>query len=59
MDDLVDVDAVESSAALSSTLSGLAGLAARSDGVLVIYDPGAFVSQAEAAALDAAIELTT
>ena len=55
VDDLVDVEAVETPATLSPTLSGIAGLAARADGVLVIYDPAAFVSQAEAAALDAAL----
>ncbi len=55
VDDIVDVNSVETSAALSPTLRGIAGLAARPDGVLVIYDPGAFVSQAEAAALDAAL----
>jgi purine-binding chemotaxis protein CheW len=57
VDDLVDVDdaAVEDSAALSPTLRGLAGLAAGGDGVLVIYDPAAFVSQAEMEAIGAAL----
>ena len=57
IDDLVDIDpdALETSAALSPALHGLAGLAAREDGVLVIYDPEAFVSQGEAQALDAAL----
>jgi purine-binding chemotaxis protein CheW len=54
VDDLVeiDADAVEASAELSPALRGLAGLSARADGVLVIYDPAAFVSQAEADAVD-------
>ncbi|MBA3889701.1 MAG: chemotaxis protein CheW [Gemmatimonadaceae bacterium] len=57
VDDLIDVDAeaVEGAAAVSPALQGLAGLAARSDGVLVIYDPEAFLGQAEAEALDAAL----
>ena len=55
VDDLVeiDADAVEASVELSPALRGLAGLAARADGVLVIYDPGAFIAQGEAEALDA------
>lgn len=58
VDDLVDVDGdvVERSAALSPALRGLAGLAGREDGVLVIYDPEAFLAQAEAEALDDALE---
>jgi purine-binding chemotaxis protein CheW len=57
VDDLVEVDAaaVEAAGELSPALRGLAGLAARADGVLVIYDPGAFVSQAEGEAVDAAL----
>lgn len=55
VDDLVEIDAeaVEASVELSPALRGLAGLSARADGVLVIYDPGAFISQGEAEALDA------
>ena len=55
VDDLVEIDpdAMEGSVELSPALRGLAGLAARADGVLVIYDPAAFVSQAEAEAVDA------
>ncbi len=56
VDDLVDTgdEMLQSAEGLSPALSGLAGLAARPDGVLVIQDPGAFVSQAEIEALDAA-----
>jgi purine-binding chemotaxis protein CheW len=54
VDDLVDADAddVAPSGTLSPALQGLAGVAARADGVLVIYDPSAFLTQAESAALD-------
>jgi purine-binding chemotaxis protein CheW len=57
VDDLVAVDAghIETAGELSPALRGLTGLAARADGVLVIYDPDAFVSQAEAEAIDAAL----
>ena len=57
VDDLVEVDAdgIERTSALSPALRGLAGLSARADGVLVIYDPAAFVSAAESEALDAAL----
>jgi purine-binding chemotaxis protein CheW len=57
VDDIVDVDTnrIESSIELSPALQRMDGLAARADGVIVIYDPGAFVSQAELEALDAAI----
>ncbi len=59
VDELVDVDAasMQPSAALSPALAGLAGLAPGADGVLVMYDPAAFISQAEAAALDGALAL--
>lgn len=55
VDDLVDVDTIEAAAELSPALRGLAGLAARPDGLLVIVDPDAFVSQAEMDALETAI----
>jgi purine-binding chemotaxis protein CheW len=57
VDDIVDVDPTqgESSIELSPALQRMSGLAARSDGVIVIYDPDAFVSQAELEALDAAL----
>lgn len=57
VEDLVDVDAmgIERTGTLSPALEGLAGLSARADGVLVIFDPAAFVSQAESQALDAAL----
>jgi purine-binding chemotaxis protein CheW len=57
VDDLVEVawGAVSGSAELSPALSGLAGLAARDDGALVIYDPAAFVSQGEGEAIRAAL----
>jgi purine-binding chemotaxis protein CheW len=57
VDDLVDVDpaTVVAPAELSGSLRGLAGLAARDDGLLVMHDPDAFVTQAEAHALDAAL----
>jgi len=61
VDDLVeiDADAVNASAELSPALRDLAGLSAGADGVLVIYDPGAFVSQAEAEAVDALLSNTS
>ena len=57
VDDLVDVEAGQlgDPEALSPSLRGLAGLAARPDGALVIYDPAAFVTQAEGEALNAAL----
>jgi purine-binding chemotaxis protein CheW len=57
VDDLVEVarGAVSGSAELSPALRGLAGLAARDDGALVIYDPAAFVSQGEGEAIRAAL----
>jgi purine-binding chemotaxis protein CheW len=57
VDEPVDVDSesVQASGILSPALSGLAGLAAGPDGVLVMYDPGSFISQAEAEALDSAL----
>jgi purine-binding chemotaxis protein CheW len=57
VDDLVEVPEEEVGAQgdLSPALRGLAGLAAQADGVLVIYDVEAFVSQAEGEALDAAL----
>jgi purine-binding chemotaxis protein CheW len=57
VDDLVDVPDgdVSEQSDLSPALRHLAGLAARPDGVLAIYDVEAFVSQAEAEALDAAL----
>jgi purine-binding chemotaxis protein CheW len=57
VDDLVEVDAasVTTPGELSPSLRGLAGLAARPDGVLVMHDPDAFVTQAEADALDAVL----
>ena len=57
VDDLVDVadDDVGRPSDLSPALRGLAGVAAREDGVLVLYDPAAFVSQAEAEAIDSAL----
>ena len=61
VDDLVEIpaDGMEPSAALSPALRDLAGLSARADGVLVIYDPAAFVSQAEAEAVDALLCTTS
>jgi purine-binding chemotaxis protein CheW len=52
--DVVEVPAgdIETSAALSPTLQQLAGVAATSDGALVIYDADAFLTQAERAVLD-------
>ncbi|MEP6621208.1 MAG: chemotaxis protein CheW [bacterium] len=38
-----------------ATLSGLAGIATRDDGAVIIYDPAAFLSQAEGDAIDAAL----
>ena len=60
VDDLVEVDAhgIERTSTLSPALQGLAGLSARADGVLVIYDPAAFVTAAESQALDAALAAT-
>jgi purine-binding chemotaxis protein CheW len=57
VDDLVEVSAGEigAQADLSPALRRLSGLAARPDGVLVIYDVESFVSQAEGEALDAAL----
>lgn len=57
IDDLVDVNAADvgSPADLSPALVGLAGVIAREDGVLVMYDPAAFVSQAETEAIDSAL----
>ncbi len=57
VDDVVEVpdDSVESSESLSPALRGLAGISARADGVLVIHDPAAFISQAETEQLDAAL----
>lgn len=54
VDDFVDADAedVAPSGTLSPALQDLAGVAARVDGVLVIYDPTAFLSQAELDTLD-------
>ncbi len=55
VDDVVEVESVdvETSAALSPALQGLAGVAATADGALVIYDADAFLTQAEREALDA------
>ena len=57
VDDLVELEAgaVASPVTLSPALRGLAGLAARADGSLVVYDPAAFVTQAEGEAVDAAL----
>jgi purine-binding chemotaxis protein CheW len=57
VDDLVEIDAgvVGSSEALSPALRGVAGLAARPDGVLVIYDVDLFISHAEGESLDATL----
>jgi len=57
VDDLVDVPDgdVTMQSELSPALRRLSGLAARADGVLALYDVEAFVSQAEAEALDAAL----
>ena len=61
VDDLVEIpaDGAEPSVELSPALRDLAGLTARPDGVLVIYDPAAFVSQAEAEAVDALLSHLT
>ena len=61
VDDLVEIpaDGAEPSVELSPALRVLAGLTARPDGVLVIYDPAAFVSQAEAEAVDALLSHLT
>jgi purine-binding chemotaxis protein CheW len=57
VDDLIEADgsAVADSESLSPSLRGLAGVTALPDGVLVIYDPATFISQAETDALDAAL----
>ena len=57
VDDLVDIPDgdVSAQSELSPALRRLSGLAARPDGVLAIYDVEAFVTQAEAEALDAAL----
>ncbi|CAN5899649.1 chemotaxis protein CheW [soil metagenome] len=52
--DVVEIPAgdIQTSAALSPALQQLAGVAATSDGALVIYDADAFLTQAERAVLD-------
>jgi len=57
VDDLVSIEPgqAHSSDELSPALRHLAGLGALSDGTVVIYDPAAFVTQAEAEAIDAAV----
>jgi purine-binding chemotaxis protein CheW len=57
VEDLVEVGASELSASsdLSPALQGMSGLAALPGGMIVIYDPAAFVSQAEGEAIDAAL----
>jgi purine-binding chemotaxis protein CheW len=57
VDDLIDVDtsAIAASGSLSPALEGLATLTARPDGLLVMYDPAAFLTHAELDALDRAI----
>lgn len=57
VDDLVAIAPGQSRSAseLSPALRHLAGLGALSDGTVVIYDPAAFVTQAEAEAIDAAV----
>lgn len=54
VDDVVDVPAedVQMPATVSPALQQLAGVAATSDGALVIYDADAFLTQAERAVLD-------
>ena len=61
VDDLVELrsDKAEPSAELSPALRDLAGLSAHADGVLVIYDPEAFISQAEAEAVDALLSASS
>lgn len=57
VEELIDVDAdsMQTPAALSPALRGLSGVAAHDDGVVVIYDPDAFVSQGEVDAIDVAL----
>lgn len=58
----IDAAAIVAPASLTKVLEGLdalAGVTPRPDGALVIYDPSAFLSQAEADATDAALSPTT
>lgn len=57
VDDLVAIPpgGARSAADLSPALRHLAGLGALADGTVVIHDPAAFVTQAEAEAIDAAV----
>jgi purine-binding chemotaxis protein CheW len=54
VDDMVEVPTadVQTSAGLSPALQHLAGVAATAEGTLVIYDPDAFLTQAERAVLN-------
>lgn len=56
VEDVVDMPnvGVENATALSPVLQGLAGIAATSDGALVIYDADAFLTQAEREAINQA-----
>lgn len=58
----IDEGAIVAPAALTRALEGLdgmTGVAPRPDGALIIYDPSAFLSQAETDATDAAFSQTT
>lgn len=56
VEDLIEIPAssLESSSGLSPVLERLAGIAALSDGALVVYDIDTFLTQAEGEALDRA-----
>ncbi len=57
VDDIAEIEAgaMREPASLSPALRGLEGVAARASGALVIYDPAAFLSQAEREAVDVAL----